>query len=106
MARELDTRAHLHFSEDRPQVEVHRVAGNEHSVRYLPVRETLCDEIRNGALGVSETRETQRGAIRSPGSVEMHDDAHDDTAVEDPLAPQGRAAAGQENLAAVDWCAR
>src|SRR5689334_12913309 len=84
---ELDARGDVELPEDRTQVVVDGVTGHERSLRDLSVGEAVGDEVGNGALGVGEAREAQRGAIRSGGSLEMHDDADGDAAVEDRLAP-------------------
>ena len=81
-------------------MEVHGVTGDEHSLGDLPVRETLGDEVRDGALGVGESGETQHRPSRSAGFIlEMHDHTDGNSAVEDRLASQGHGAAvGQDDL--------
>jgi hypothetical protein len=64
-AGEVDARAGAELAEDRSQVEVDRVRGDEQALGGLAVREAFGDDVGDAALGVGEARPPVRRAAPS-----------------------------------------
>jgi hypothetical protein len=61
---EFEAGAHTKLLEDRPKMRVHRVSGNEQSLCYLLVRESLYDQLRHTLFGPCQARPSRPRADR------------------------------------------